>query len=281
MRITYLGTTTLLFDDGFDQILFDCHVTRPSLAQYMFGRLSTDQTLADRVIRQFDIHRLRGIFISHSHHDHVLDAPYFANTCQANFYGSPSAINVARGGSVPENRLYSFTRQTSYQIGSFLITVLPSIHSKPHWYNDDLGQTIETPLVQPAKRNAFKEGGSFDFFLSHRDQRYLIRPSYNYLENQLDGKKTDVLFLGVGGLSRDTKQRRHQFFYETLDKTKPSVVIPIHWDHFFLPLYGKTRGLPRIADNTEKSLSLLNTECLHRNIRCCILQPLNCLTLFE
>lgn len=31
MKVTYLGTTTLLFDDGTDQILFDCHVIRPSL----------------------------------------------------------------------------------------------------------------------------------------------------------------------------------------------------------------------------------------------------------
>ena len=31
MKVTYLGTTVLLFDDGKDQILFDAHVTRPSI----------------------------------------------------------------------------------------------------------------------------------------------------------------------------------------------------------------------------------------------------------
>ena len=31
MKITFLGTTTLLFDDGADQILFDAHFTRPSI----------------------------------------------------------------------------------------------------------------------------------------------------------------------------------------------------------------------------------------------------------
>ena len=30
MKVTFFGTTTLLFDDGKDQILFDAHITRPS-----------------------------------------------------------------------------------------------------------------------------------------------------------------------------------------------------------------------------------------------------------
>ena len=102
MKISYLGTTTLLFDDGTDQILFDCHVTRPSVKKCLFGKLSTDAEIADHVISEFDIDRLRGIFVSHSHHDHVLDVPYFAKRCYAEVFGSPSALNVARGGGIAE-----------------------------------------------------------------------------------------------------------------------------------------------------------------------------------
>lgn len=277
MQVTFFGTTTLLFDDGIDQVLFDCHVTRPSMSRYLFGTLSTDQAIVDRVIREYQIDRLRGIFISHSHHDHVLDAPYFARRTGANIYGSPSALNVARGGSVPEDRLFSFADRMEYVLGSYSITVLPSIHSKAHWYNDDLGQTINQPLIQPARKKAFKEGGSFDFYLTHQNKKILIRPSYNYLKGQLKDIQTDVLFLGVGGLSRDSKERQNMFFYETLDQTHPSLVIPLHWDNFFLPLYGKIRGLPRIAENSEKSISLLRQECEKRNICCRVQQPLELL----
>ena len=277
MRITYFGTTTLLFDDGIDQIMFDCHVTRPSLGIYLFGKLSTDETIADRVIKEYQIVRLRGIFISHSHHDHVLDASYFARQCSANVYGSPSALNVARGGAVPESQLFSFQDQLDYQIGDFKIKVLLSIHSKAHWYNDDLGQSIVHPLHQPARKNAYKEGGSYDFFLNHQDIRYLIKPSYNYLEGQLDGYDVDVLFLGISGLSRDHKDRQRLFFSETIEKVHPRHVIPLHWDNFFLPLFGKVKGLPIIADNSKRSLSLLHDECSCRNIQCEVLQPLHCL----
>ncbi|MCR5067259.1 MAG: hypothetical protein K6A14_04260 [Erysipelotrichaceae bacterium] len=73
MKVTFFGTTTLLFDDGTDQILFDCHFTRPSLAKYITnGSEPTDTALADFLMKLHDISRLKAIFVSHSHHDHVM-----------------------------------------------------------------------------------------------------------------------------------------------------------------------------------------------------------------
>lgn len=275
MRITYLGTTTLLFDDGRDQLLFDCHVTRPSMAQYLFGRLATDRAVADRVIRDFGIDRLRGIFISHAHHDHVLDAPYFARRCGADVYGSPSALNVARGGGVAEDKLHSYTDGMEYEVAGYRVRVLPSVHSRAHWYNNDLGQTIDQPVVQPARRRAFKEGGSFDFYIEHAEKRFLIRPSYNYIEGQLDGLRADVLFLGIAGLSKDTAARRAAFFTETVDKVKPKVVVPIHWDNFFAPLYGPVRGMPRFIEDTGEALRRLAEYCAALNVACVVQPPLS------
>lgn len=37
LKVTYFGTTTLLFDDGKDQVLFDAHVTRLSVGKYARG----------------------------------------------------------------------------------------------------------------------------------------------------------------------------------------------------------------------------------------------------
>ncbi|MBQ7499523.1 MAG: MBL fold metallo-hydrolase [Clostridia bacterium] len=274
MKVHYFGTTTLMFDDGKDQLLFDCHVTRPSLIKYIFGNISADHSVADRVIRDFSIDRLRGIFISHSHHDHVLDAPYFANKCGADVYGSASALNVARGGNVPEERLHCFGDRMEYTSGDFSVTVLPSVHSLPTVLNNDLGQTIDEPLMLPAKRGAFKEGGSFDFLVEHTGRKYLIRPSYNYLEGQLRGIKADVLFLGITGLSKDTEERRLKFFAETLDTVRPETVIPVHWDNFFAPLYQSASGMPRLIENTPGSMYILAKNCAERKIGLVVQLPL-------
>ena len=281
MKITYLGTTVLLFDDGVDQILFDCHTTRPTMRQFLFSGLSTDTEIADRVIRQFGFKRLRATFASHSHYDHVLDLPYYVNQCGGDVYGSPSALNVARGGDVPEERLHDFTAQPEVRIGAFSIRVIPSKHSRTHFYNDDLGQTIDAPLRQPARKKGYKEGGSFDFIVEHGGKTYVIRPSCNYVEGQLDGVKADVLFLGLTGLSKESAAWQQTFFAETVDKTKPALVIPLHWDKFFCPLYGAVRGMPRVADDTGLSMHLLAAHCAAVGTDCVVQLPLTTLTLFE
>ena len=91
LKVTFFGTTTLLFDDGEDQVLFDAHVTRPSIEKYIAGaKASTDEGLCDRLIETHRIDRLRAIFISHTHHDHVMDAPYFARKCGAKSWSARS-----------------------------------------------------------------------------------------------------------------------------------------------------------------------------------------------
>lgn len=279
MKITYLGTTVLLFDDGKDQLLFDAYISRPgSLLQAGTAKMKTDKKLADSLIRRFKINRLRGIFISHSHFDHVLDAPYFAEKCRADIYGSLSALNVARGGSIAEEKLHSYTETMEYTIGNFHIQVIPSIHSKAHWYNNDLGQTIDEPLVQPAGKSAYKEGGSFDFLITHKKKTYLIRPSFNYLKGQLDDIQADVLFLGIGGLAKADKRTRKIFFKETIEKVKPGLVIPVHWDNFFSKLNGQKYFMPAVFEKTNKSLYLLADYCGDHGIECIIQLPLTAFT---
>ena len=274
MKVTFFGTTTLLFDDGRDQLLFDAHFTRPSLFCYLFGKIRTDEALIDDLLSDHDMSRLRAIFVSHSHHDHVMDAPYIANRFQADIYGSKSTLNVARGGEVPEDRLHLFDPGCPVQVGDFSICVIPSIHSKPHFYNNDLGQMIDRPVVQPATRRDYKEGGSYDFLVSHSGKNYLIRPSFNYLDGQLDGIRADVAFLGITAISKESETFRNRFFEQTVEKVGAKVLIPLHWDNFFRPLTKSIRSLPRISDNLKASFSCVTEYCQKSGVECIIQQPL-------
>ena len=273
MKVTYFGTTTLLFDDGRDQVLFDAHFTRPSLARYIFGSGATDVALADELLRIHRVDRLRAIFISHSHHDHVMDAPYIANRCGATLYGSASALNVARGGDVDEGRLVFFSGGETFAVGDYSVTVILSLHSKPTILNNDLGQTIDAPLRQPARLRDYKEGGSFDFLVAHGERRYLIRPSFNYIEGQLDGVRADVLFLGTAGLAKADAATEARFFAETVDKVQPKLVIPLHWDNFFSRLDRPARGMPPLIERTEAAFFKLALACETRGVNCLIQLP--------
>ncbi len=273
MKITYFGTTTLLFDDGQDQVLFDAHFTRPSLGRYIFGRGETDRALADALLERHRVNRLRAIFASHAHHDHVMDAPYVAIRTGAGIFGSMSALNVARGGGVPEERLTEFHGGETCEVGGFRVKVIPSLHSKPTLINNDLGVTIDRPLRQPARLRDYHEGGSFDFLVEHDERRYLIRPSFNYIEGQLDGIRADVLFLGTAGLAKADKETEARFFAETVDKVKPKLVIPLHWDNFFSPLDKPAKGMIPLVERTEVAFFRLVQNCEARGVNCLVQLP--------
>ncbi len=273
MKVTFFGTTTLLFDDGKDQILFDVHFTRPSLPVYIFGSQGTDQKIAEEMMKKHPMDRLKAIFISHSHHDHVMDLPFAANRTGAQVYGSASALNVARGGNVSEDKLVEFEADRTYTVGDFSVKVLRSIHSKPTILNNDLGQTIDQPLRQPARLRDYKEGGSYDFYVETKEKKYLIRPSFNYIEGQLDGYRADVLFLGVAGLAKADAETEKKFFQETIEKVRPDLVIPLHWDNFFSPLDKPVIGMPRLVEKTEKVFFRLAVFCEAHDISCLVQLP--------
>lgn len=274
MKVTFFGTTTLLFDDGKDQILFDAHVTRPSIEKYAVGaEVVTNTRLCDKLIRLHQIDRLRAIFISHTHHDHVMDAPYIAKQCKAVIYGSESAKNVALGGGVPEERTVVFEHGSTFTIGDYMIRILRSLHSKPTKFNDDLGMPIEKPLVQPASLRAYKEGGSYDFYIEHGDRKIMIRPSFNYIKGQLDGFQADVLFLGVAGLGKADLSMEKTFFEETVEKTEAKLVIPIHWDNFFAPLELPVLEMPELIEPTELVFFRLARYCETKGVHCLIQYP--------
>ena len=274
MKITFFGTTTLLFDDGKDQILFDAHVTRPSVIKYFFGfKIKTNNKLCDALIKQHGINRLRAIFISHTHYDHSMDAPYFANKCNTTVYGSKSARNIALGGNVPEDRIVIFKPQDTFTIGDYKIRVLKSLHSTPTPLNNDIGVEISKPLIQPARLRKYTEGGSYDFVIEHKGKTYVIRPSFNWIEGQFNNIIADVLFLGVAGLANAKPQEEIAFFNETADKIQPKLIIPLHWDNFFVPLTKPTKKMLWFVESTREVFHRLGKYCENNQINYIIQYP--------
>ena len=273
MIVTFFGTTTLLFDDGKDQIFFDAHMTRPSLMKYIFGSAPTDKDVVDAQLAMNHVDRLKAIFISHTHHDHVMDAPYIAGKTGAMIYGSSSAMNVARGGDIAEDKLVEFEKNGTYEVGGYKIKVIPSLHSKPTIINNDLWQTIDEPLRQPSRLRNYKEGGSYDFYVEAEGKKIMIRPSFNYIEGQMDGYKADVLFLGVAGLQKADEKTEEKFFFETIEKLEPKLVVPLHWDNFFSPLTKPVVGMPRLVEKTEVVFFKLAKYCESHGVNCVVQIP--------
>ncbi len=250
VRVTFLGVTSLLFDDGETQLLIDACFTRPKMGQVVVKRLETDPKIVDAVLKKAKIDRLKAIFVAHSHYDHALDVAYVASKTGAVLHGSESTLNVGRGGDVDKKQLAKYEPGKEVKVGQFTVTVFESKHSPPiKFINDDLGETIDKPLRQPARAKEYKEGGSFDFLVRRGDHAVLVVPSTNAVKDELKGVTADAVFLGAAGLGKQDKAFRDFYYQQTVGTVKPKLVVPVHWDDFFEPLTDKLEGFADPIDD--------------------------------
>jgi L-ascorbate metabolism protein UlaG (beta-lactamase superfamily) len=260
---TYFGTSTILFDDGETQILVDGFFSRPATLKVAFGKVQSDEGLIKEIIEQHNINRLKGVFVCHSHYDHVMDAPLVAALTNATLYGSSSTLNVGKGENLPDSLMQEFHIGDKFQLGNFTIEILESIHTPPFEIlgksnaTDPCHPHIVEPLSQPAKALHYIEGGSFDFYISHSGKNIMVKASTNYLEGALVNYPTDVFFLGTAMLGKQDEFFKNKYYLETIQMTNPSLVVPIHWDNFGKPLSKPLTALPKIGDDVSAGLNFL------------------------
>jgi L-ascorbate metabolism protein UlaG (beta-lactamase superfamily) len=237
IKVTYLGTTMLLFDDGETQLLIDGFITRPSVQQATTSMIQTDKAVVDAALSRAKVNRPKALFVAHSHFDHALDVAYIVQQTGAKLYGLVSTLNIGRGGGLTDDQMALYEPGKELTFGQFTVTILSSKHSPPMpGINDDLGIVIDQPLKQPAKFSAYTEGGSFDMLIRHGDHSMLVKLAANYVEGALDDVRADVLFLATGTLGNQNPAFQNAFYDQTVAKVGPKLVIPIHWDNFFLSL---------------------------------------------
>lgn len=258
LRVKFFGVSTMLFDDGKDQLLVDGFFSRPSLSQLLFGKIHSDQTALQQIIQQHQLNRLRAILVSHSHYDHALDLGALGQQLpRSMIIGSNSTLNIARGAQLPEQQLHLVLPKQRLKVGNFYVTAFASKHTPATPVNNDLEEPITAPLRQPARFSDFKEGGSFDYLIEHGEQKILVKASTGIVDGQYRHLQVDTLFLGIAQLSRQDDIYQKHYLDETLVQLKPKQVIPIHWDDFFQPRHKPLRFLPRIADHSAQSLQHL------------------------
>lgn len=280
VRVTFFGTSTLLFDDGKTQIMIDGFFSRPPLLNVLLSKLKTNTGFVNDVLLKYGIDKLKGIFVSHSHYDHALDVAYVTKVTNATLYGSSSTINIGRGEGLGEIQMSLFEPGKEISIGEFTVTILKAKHSQLPGKFNDVGIEITQPLKQPAMMKEYKEGGSFDICIKHGEHIILIKPSCNYIKGALDYIKADVFFLNIAGLTRQDSSFQTNFYEQTVKKTKPGLVIPVHWDNFFKPLSGNLKAYPKIMKDVKGDFNYMIKRTKADEIDFRILQGYKSILLF-
>lgn len=284
VKVTFLGVSTLLIDDGETQLLTDGFFTRPGLLKVAFGKVGPDTNAINSVLEQVKMERLQAIFTAHSHYDHAMDAPHVVKKTGAKLYGSKSTLLIGEGEGLSADQMELYQPSKPLQFGKFTVTILKSRHTPPIKVMgkvvDDAGQELEQPLKQPAKLEEFKEGGVFDMLIEHNGHSFIIKASTNYVEGAWDGINADVVFLGLVKLDEQSDEFRSAFYEQTVGAAKPKLIIPIHWDNFMKPLTKKLKPLPGFGSHVKQDFDYIIQRTEQDSIQFGIMQGYESVILF-
>lgn len=250
VTVTWLGVTTLLFDDSETQILIDGFISRPSLFDTLMRvPVASDAPMINYVMNEYRMQRLAAIVPAHSHYDHAMDAGAIANRSSASILGSESTANIARGAGVPEDQITVVAVGEEYTFGNFTVRLIPSVHAPIGLRGSvPLMGTVDEPLETPAPVTAWREGGSYTIIVSHPQGTTIVQGSAGYVDGALDDVQADVVMLGVGlleGLGRDYAEG---YWQALVTATGAARVFPIHFDDYTRP-FGEIVLLPTVLDN--------------------------------
>jgi len=234
-----MGTAGMLLSDGCDALLIDPFATRPGLHKVVLGLpVSPDAAAISRLFASIKHEPVRAVLVTHSHYDHSMDAPFFAVLFRCPLYGSESTANVARGSGMEGDLIRTISHGNKLRFGLFQVTIIESVHGPALFGRIPYPGDIKLPLVPPVPVSKYRLGSTFSLLVEHPRGSAVVHASAGFREGMFDNIKADVLLLGIGG--RGDTERYLDAVVRPLGKP---VIIPIHWDHFFIPLEWPFRPL--------------------------------------
>lgn len=247
---TWLGVSTLLFDDGETQILIDGFFSRPTLMDVVLGRaIDNDAAMINYALDEYRMRRLAAIIPVHSHFDHAMDVGAIANRTSASIIGSPSTAEIARGAGVPEDQITVVTENQTYEFGRFNVSLLRSRHAPIGWRGSiPLAGSIDNPISTPQPVSAWREGGSYTIVIEHPEGTTIVQGSAGFAENTLNGITADVVMLSVGGLESLGRDYAENYWQALVTATGARSVYPVHFDDFTRP-FGEIAPAPRFLSD--------------------------------
>jgi L-ascorbate metabolism protein UlaG (beta-lactamase superfamily) len=190
VALTYLGVAGWQLEAADRIVLADPYFSRPADDG---GPIAPDPAaIAAHAPPRADL-----VFVGHSHHDHLLDAPAVALRTGAQLLGSATTAHVARASGVPDDHLITIKGGEDFEMDGYSVRVIPSLHSAIGDKHIFGGALTAAPTL-PMPSAGYQEGGTFAYLVRIAGHEVLFLDTANYIERELDGIHPDIAIVAVG-----------------------------------------------------------------------------------
>lgn len=240
LTLRYLGVAGWELHTPAHCLLVDPFFTRLPLWKVVIGRAVPDVD----AIRAHMPSMAGMVLVTHSHYDHIMDAPEVARLTGAVVAASPQGCDLLAVLGVPAEQRQPITHGDMLTHGGFTVEVYRTPHRVIFGRVPYMGP-LRTGLKSPLRASDYRIDQHFSFHISAGSTRILVASGID------DEPPVEANVLLVGA------DASHGQLARILDAVKPRLVLPNHWDDMFRPLdkpvrpsIKPTRGLaiPRRID---------------------------------
>lgn len=267
LAVTFLGVSTLLFDDGACAVLVDGFFSRPSMLRVGLGKIAPDPARIDAALGRLGFgpgaRSLDAVVAVHSHFDHALDSAEVVRRAGGVLVGGESLANLGRGAGLAVEQIHLVIPGVPVTYGAFTLTHVRSDHCPPDRYPGD----ITSPVVPPARATTYKCGDAWSVLIEHTSGRSaLVQGSAGFVAHALDGVTADVAYVGIGQLGLLPETYTREYWAHTVTAVGARSAVLTHWDDFFRPLDQPLRALPYAGDDLDKTLAVCRDLAAAENV---------------
>jgi L-ascorbate metabolism protein UlaG (beta-lactamase superfamily) len=209
-----LGVAGVEIKSGAQILAIDPFFTRPPLHKLLTGRrVLSNHKLASEKLGTCDF-----ILVTHSHWDHLMDVAEVIGNTGAVAYGSANTCKILTAAGVSAAHIRQVEVGSQVRLGDFSLQVLPGRHIRTP-LDGLINGAVRDNLSAPMRLSDYKMDSCFSLLVGCGPTRILFG---NY------PAQADILFINPNDLAG--------FYLPFIDAVQASLVIPIHWDNFFVPL---------------------------------------------
>ncbi len=240
LEISWLGVSGYCLTYEGMSIFIDPYVSRVPLRALTLRRKALpDAAMLDAYARPPG--RVLATLVGHTHFDHAVDAPAISARHRAPAYGSSSLVHLMSLHGLADLAVEVEPHHV-YELGPFALTFVPSRHSKLL-----LGRKVpmDGPLtcehLDGLVPTAYRCGPVYGIRIEVAGTALYHQGSADLDDGELARNPVDVFLAGIAG--REVTPR---YWERVLPRLDPRVIVPTHYDDFFLPLGGPEKFVRRV-----------------------------------